>query len=76
MQQKMRTKNKISSIPVFVFLTTILVTILYSCVTTPKPKVLEERDPIVKKLEEKDSIRIVKPARHLKNKKEQATNNN
>jgi len=52
---RMMKKIKINS-----FLILALMFILSSCATTPPVKVLEERDPVVKKIEEKDSLRIIK----------------
>ena len=48
-------KTKISSITILLF----FVLIFMSC-ATHEVKRLEERDPIVKKLEERDSMRVIK----------------
>jgi hypothetical protein len=45
----------------------ILFIIIYSCNKNVSTKIIEERDPIIKTLEERDSIRII-PADTSKNK--------
>jgi len=52
-------KNKIIVFSIFI----VLFIFFNYCRTTPpsKVKIIEERDPIVKNLEEKDSMRIIPP---------------
>ncbi len=70
----MKTKNKIKRIVFSLSFASILTSVILSCATT-ETKILEEKDPIVKKLEERDSIRIIKSTPKPKVKKEQTTNN-
>ncbi len=41
------------------FVALIVFTLIYSCNKNITPKIIEEHDPIVKILEERDSIRII-----------------
>jgi len=71
----MKRTNKIKTLALNFLLAGIISYLTFSCATT-ETKILEERDTIVKKLEERDSMRIIKPNKKPVIKKAQTTNNN
>lgn len=69
-KEKMMKKKMINNNKLFLFSFTFISLFLTFCRTTPleKVKIIEERDPVVKNIEEKDSMRKILPnTTHHKN---------